>query len=211
MTPLSAINPINPVMPVIKPINPAYIMLIPILLITGLVMKKAMEYTPDYKRDDFTTWCLIITEVVSALLFFRFGLTLATVKGIAFLVLAVFASVCDIKTRRVADAVSIMVALVGLSDVSVKQIFFNLISASCVLGFLLICACVIGQFGGADIKFSAASVFLLGLSKGIAGLMLGLLLSIIGTLIRNKIKKTNKQDLPLVPYLAVAFLITYFI
>lgn len=112
MTPLSAIYPINPVMPVIKPINLAYIMLIPILLITGFVMKKAMEYTPDYKRDDFTTWCLIITEVVSALLFFRFGLTLAVIKGIAFLVLAVFASVCDIKTRRVADAVSIMVALV---------------------------------------------------------------------------------------------------
>ena len=52
MTTLSAINPINTVMPVIKPINPAYIMLIPILLITGFVMKKAMEYTPDYKRDD---------------------------------------------------------------------------------------------------------------------------------------------------------------
>ncbi len=200
-----------PVVPHFKPINPLYVMFIPILLITGLVMKKALEHTPKHKKDKLFVFCLIFAEIVTALMLIRYGLTVSAIKGIAFLVLAVFASVCDIRTREVADAVSIMILLIGLSNVAVNQIFINMISAVCVLGFLLVCACFVGHFGGADIKFSASSVFLLGLSKGTAGLMIGLFLSIIGTLIRNKITKTKDKDLPLVPYLSVAFLITYFI
>lgn len=198
--------------PVLVPLNPGYILLIPLLLIAGAVMKKAIELSPLNDKKKLSVRCPVITELLSVLLFVRFGLSVATIKGIAFLIIAVYASACDIQTRSVADYLSVMVVLVGLTGTSVKQIFFNLVSAFCMLGFLVLCAILAkGQLGGADIKFSAACTFLLGLGKGVSGLMLGLLLSVIGTLIRNSIKKSKDKDLPLVPYLSAAFLISYFV
>jgi prepilin signal peptidase PulO-like enzyme (type II secretory pathway) len=61
---------------------------------------------------------------------------------------------------------------------------------------------------GADLKLAAACAFLLGFWNGIAGLIVGLLVAVIVNLIKLK----NKKDgFPLIPYLAIGFMMAYFI
>ena len=62
--------------------------------------------------------------------------------------------------------------------------------------------------GGADIKISTACGFLLGVTRGAAGLTLGLVFSVICSLITRKRKD---EKLPLIPYLAAGFIPAYFI
>lgn len=62
------------------------------------------------------------------------------------------------------------------------------------------------KIGGADVKFIPACFFILGAGRGSLGLMLGLLYAVIGTLIRNKIRKSEDKTLPLIPYLSVGFI-----
>lgn len=84
-----------------------------------------------------------------------------------------------------------------------------LLSALLVGGIMLITTVITkSQIGGADIKFSAACAFLLGIKQGFAGLMLGLIASIIVNIIKNRKKKT--EGFPLIPYLAAGFMAAYF-
>lgn len=43
------------------------------------------------------------------------------------------------------------------------------------------------------------------------GLVAGLVFAIVGTLIRNKVKKSEDKTLPLIPYLSAGFLIGYLV
>ena len=66
--------------------------------------------------------------------------------------------------------------------------------------------------GGADIKLSTASAFLLGAVRGVGGYLVGLLASVIFTLIYNKAKgRSNKDSYPLIPFLAVGVMTAFFI
>ena len=58
--------------------------------------------------------------------------------------------------------------------------------------FLLLAVIFKNKIGGADVKFIAAAMFVCGFPEGLAGLILGLLFSVIGTLIRNR--KTKSKD-----------------
>ena len=61
--------------------------------------------------------------------------------------------------------------------------------------------------GGADIKLAAACSFLLGLSRGIIGLLIGMILAVVC----NAFKKDKKKGFPMIPYLAVGTMAAYFI
>ena len=66
--------------------------------------------------------------------------------------------------------------------------------------------------GGADLKLSTALAFLLGWQKGLAALVLGLLLAVIVMLIIQHLnKKKKKQPFALIPFLSVGALVMFVI
>lgn len=64
--------------------------------------------------------------------------------------------------------------------------------------------------GGADVKLSIACTFLLGISRGIIGLMAGLTIGVLANLIIQT-RKNKAEGFPLIPYLAAGFMAAYFI
>ena len=109
--------------------------------------------------------------------------------------------------HRLDPRVKIVCALVYLVSLFVVQSFWAF--GLCII-FL---AAVISKnkIGGADVKFIAAAMFVCGFPEGLAGLILGLLLSVVGTLIRNKKTKSKDKTMPMIPYLSVGFLTAFMI
>ena len=75
-----------------------------------------------------------------------------------------------------------------------------------------VCVFVCVSYGGADIKVSAAWVVVLGWSRGLIGLALGLLTGVLFTLIYNKIKKrSSSEGFALVPFISFGMMVAFFL
>lgn len=183
------------------------------IVITAFVSKQVIKRTPNYgKEKKINKWYTAIASAISFLLLLRFGLEMPFIKGTALLLIFLYAAVSDIQTRHLSDGISVMVLLVGLIDVSVERILVNFVSALAVFLFMFGCAVFSkNKIGGADVKFITANTFVLGFSKGVFGLAIGLILSVIGTAVRNKISKINDKTLPMIPYLSIVYLIMYLV
>ena len=69
-----------------------------------------------------------------------------------------------------------------------------------------------GGYGGADWKLFSACAFLLGWQRGLAGMVLGLLIGVIFTLAYNKIKDRNiNEGFALVPFISIGMIALFFI
>lgn len=125
-----------------------------------------------------------------------------------------YASVMDIKTREVPDSVSVMLLILGLVDVSIKEIPQMLLGMVLVFMPQLISALINPSkaLGGADIKLSSAAAFLLGAQRGLFALIVGLTLSVVTMPIIRKIRNLPKdQPFPLIPFLSIGIVAGYFI
>lgn len=218
------IQPIGP----IRPISPERLMeLNPEEVITTIVKlaciflfylavhkisKVVISKTPVYNKESKKIpiyHCISIILVSSLLIVF--GWSIELLKGIILLQILLYASVSDIQTHEVKDFVSVLIFITGFIGVTLSDIPMMLFSGLAIGGVLLICAMVSGnRLGGADVKLSAACAFLLGFSKSIAGLVIGLFVSVIVNLIIQKQKKLKNQPFPLVPYLSIGFMLMYF-
>ena len=218
------IQPIGP----IRPISPERLMeLNPEEVITTIVKlaciflfylavhkisKVVISKTPGYSKESKKIpiyHCISIILVSSLLIVF--GWSIELLKGIILLQILLYASVSDIQTHEVKDFVSVLIFITGFIGVTLSDIPMMLFSGLAIGGVLLICAMVSGnRLGGADVKLSAACAFLLGFSKSIAGLVIGLFVSVIVNLIIQKQKKIKNQPFPLVPYLSIGFMLMYF-
>lgn len=176
------------------------------------ISKFVISKTPGYDKNSKKTpiyHCISIILVSSLLI--AFGWSTEFIKGIIFMQILLYASVSDIQTHEVKDFVSVLIFITGFIGVTLSDIPMMLFSGLAIGGVLLICAMVSGnRLGGADVKLSAACVFLLGFSKSIAGLIIGLIVSVIANLIIQKQKKIKNQPFPLVPYLSIGFMLMYF-
>ena len=168
----------------------------------------ALKRTPDYKKGSkFNAVCLMITAAVVLTMYFFFGSWNEKLKGIITAVIFIYASVCDYRERKVADCVSLMLLLTGCIGIESKTLVFRFVSAAGMFFFLVLLASMKNsKFGGADVKFITAGVFLIGLMNGLSAVIISLLLAVVCTLIRNKVKNTNEQSIPLIPYLSIGFL-----
>lgn len=218
------IQPIGP----IRPISPERLMeLNPEEVITTIVKlaciflfylavhkisKVVISKTPGYNKESKKIpiyHCISIILVSSLLIVF--GWSIELLKGIILLQILLYASVSDIQTHEVKDFVSVLIFITGFIGVTLSDIPMMLFSGLAIGGVLLICAMVSGnRLGGADVKLSAACAFLLGFSKSIAGLVIGLFVSVIVNLIIQKQRKLKNQPFPLVPYLSIGFMLMYF-
>lgn len=125
-----------------------------------------------------------------------------------------YASVMDIKTREVPDSVSVMLLILGLVDISIKEIPQMLLGMVLVFLPQFISALINPSkaLGGADIKISSSAAFLLGVQRGIFALIVGLTLAVIAMPIIRRIRKLPKdQPFPLIPFLSIGMVAGYFI
>ena len=177
--------------------------------ISKVVISKTPGYNKESKKNPIYHCISII--IVSSLLI-AFGWSTEFIKGIILLQILLYASVSDIQTHEVKDFVSVLIFITGFIGVTLSDIPMMLFSGLAIGVVLLICAMVSGnRIGGADVKLSAACAFLLGFSKSIAGLVIGLFLAIICNIYFSHKNKTKGKAFPLVPYLSIGFMAMYFI
>lgn len=177
------------------------------------ISKIVIGKTPGYDKNSKRTpiyHCISIVLVSSLLIVF--GWSIELLKGIIFMQILLFASVSDIQTHRVKDFISVLILITGFIGVTLSDIPVMILSSLFIGGMLFVCAVVSGnRLGGADVKLSAACAFLLGFSKSIAGLVIGLFLAIICNIYLSRKSKTKGEAFPLVPYLSIGFMAMYFI
>ena len=186
---------------------------LPIVLAAILLSWATIRRTPEYaKGRKLNVIAVSVMAVISFGMYLVFGVSVNLLKGILLMDAFLFASVSDFRIRRVPDWVSIVVAALGLISVSGGKLLWNAVAGAVAFGFFFLAAVISkNKIGGADVKFIAAAMFVCGFPEGLAGLILGLLLSVVGTLIRNKKTKSKDKTMPMIPYLSVGFLTAFMI
>ena len=133
-------------------------------------------------------------------------------QGILYAGFLTYGSISDLRTHTVPDWVWMGVAGAGMLCMKLSSLPSMLLGAAAVLLIEVPLAAAMKDraIGGADIKISAAGAFLLGWRKGLAALILGLLLSIVIMSIVRAVRH-EKQDkrFALVPFLAAGQLAVY--
>ena len=155
---------------------------------------------------------ICLTALVVCFLLCFFGPAVYTIKGAIFFLILLLSSYLDIKTRQVDNYLSVMIAITAFIGLEVYYVPSMLVSAA-VVGLSMLMGALFTKgrtIGGADIKLSVASAFLLSSVRGFVGAIFGLLIGIIANTVFNR-KKALEQGFPLVPYLTAGFILAYFI
>ena len=183
------------------------LMLISVVLVALLVGRFAAgKYDGNKKK---TALCFIgISAFVTILLLCFFGSAATTVKGIILSLILAFSSYEDIKKRECEDYLHLMVVIAAFIGTELSSLPNMIISALFAGGLMLLTMLITkSNIGGADIKMAAACSFLLGLNRGVIGLLVGMILAVVF----NVFKKDKKKGFPMIPYLAVGTMAAYFI
>ena len=158
-------------------------------------------------------WLIALPMLASALLLWRYAFGPELLQGTVLCLALLYASAADIHTREVPDSLPIIIAVAALIGRTPAELPFMFLAAV-VVTIPQLAAAVIkpGSYGGADIKIMAAGAFLLGLSRGLTAIIVGLLLGVICTTVVRKLRRqTTKASFALVPYLSAGILLAYFI
>ena len=180
------------------------------IIVALIVARYAARHFQGDKQDVAAGYAAI-SGIYALLLFGSFGFTSQTIRGILLCMILLTASYSDLRSREVADYMSVMVLLTAFIGVSMADIPGMILGGLFVAGMMLLVTLLSGKscIGGADIKLGGACAFALGTTGGIVGLIGGLVLAIVINMCRGK--STRNQGFPLVPYLAAGFLAAYFI
>lgn len=127
------------------------------------------------------------------------------IRRLLFAAVLIYASVTDIRTRTVPVHVLLFLFVIGLIGISLSSFTWALI----VFVLLFSTAMVFPDFGGGDVKFGAMCAFVMGNSKVLSALLLGLLASIpaITFYCSVKHKPIKGTSFPLVPFISLGCLI----
>ena len=136
------------------------------------------------------------------------------IQGVLYAGFLTCGSISDIRTHTVPDWVWMGVAGTALIGMKLSSLPSMLLGAAAVLLIEVPLAVAMKDraVGGADIKISAAGAFLLGWRRGLAALIVGLLLAVLIMPVVRAIRH-EKQDtrFALVPFLAAGQLALYLI
>lgn len=156
-----------------------------------------------------TALCFVgIAAYVTLALICFFGCAAITVKGSLFALILTFSSYEDIKKRECDDYLHLMIVIAAFIGTELSSVPNMLVSAMFAGGLMLATMLMTkSSIGGADIKMAAACSFLLGLSRGVFGLLIGMILAVAF----NIFKKDKTKGFPMIPYLAVGYMAAYFI
>jgi prepilin signal peptidase PulO-like enzyme (type II secretory pathway) len=179
------------------------------ILAVWILCKKAVK-----KKEPLPLLPFCLSSAAGLILLLIFGATITTVKGMILALLLLYASLSDLKTRRVSDCASIMIFILSLVGFEAANLPSMLIGAMIVFipQFALAIIRPSRACGGADLKISTALAFLLGAGKGVFALIVGMLLAVIVMAIYNKVNaKDQKEAFPLVPFLSIGAMLAYII
>ena len=139
----------------------------------------------------------------------RFGETSKAVTGALFALILLYAAKSDIETYIVGNFISVEILILSFVAGDLATVPHRVILAAVALlpGWIVSRIHPKQVLGGADVKITAASIFLIGSLWGFAGYALGLLLGAIWSVARRK----TQESFPLVPFLAVGFLTAFLI
>ena len=127
---------------------------------------------------------------------------------ILFSLIALIASIQDIRTREVSNIVHILIILI-----SIPFLTFNKVIGS-IIGFMILFIPNLFRengIGGADIKFMFASGLILGIENTLIATIVSMIVAIIYVFIRKSILKNNIASIPLIPFLSIGCLVSYLI
>lgn len=162
------------------------------------------------KKTCAVLWFIAISVAMATTLYCFFGYAATTIQGIILTLVLLFSSYQDIKTRACDDYLHLIVVVAAFIGAELTAIPNMFLSAMFVISVMVISVHITNSdIGGADIKMAAACAFVLGLKRGVVGLIAGLLLAVTVNLIKNR--KKNKTGFPMIPYLATGFMMAYFI
>lgn len=118
----------------------------------------------------------------------------------------IWVSVYDIKNRKIENLVHIVIIFAAFS---VTEIFIGERITGLIFCFLPAgtASFTTGKIGMGDAKLAAAFGFVLGVYRGLASLIAGLLLFVIITSVYTFMKKKKIRSYPLAPYLSAGFLL----
>lgn len=151
-----------------------------------------------------------MTAVYTTALLWLFGCSAITVRGIILCLILLVSSYADIRSRECDDWLHVMIVITAFIGSDTSQLFGRFLSAAATGGLLLLPVLLCkNKIGGADIKCAMACSFLLGFTKGIGGLCIGLVIAILVNALRNKEKR--RTGFPLIPYLTAGYLAVYLI
>lgn len=182
-----------------------------VAMLVGLLLHRIMQ-GKGYKTH--LAPCLAVPGLAALAGFLRFGLSVTAVQGVFLACLLLYASCSDLTDHHMDDHIWVTVLALGLCSVGRVGIISMLIGAAMVFVPQMLVS-LIGKgntLGGADIKLSTALAFLLGWQRGLAALMAGLLAAVIVMAIVQKLnKKKRRQPFALIPFLASAAAVVFFI
>ena len=177
-------------------------------IITAVITAKYAAGRFNANRKRTTAVFVSAALTISSGMLLVFGSSMIAVKGILFAFILAFSSYEDIKTRECDDHLHLLTAVAAFIGTDICSVPNMLLSAFFVGGIMILTMIITkSKLGGADIKMAAGCAFLLGLERGILGLLAGMTLAVIV----NLIKKNRKHGFPNIPYLAAGFLAAYFI
>ena len=139
---------------------------------------------------------------------------MAVLKFLILLGILLYASIKDWREHEVPDTVWKLIVMLGLVNISLRDLPSMLLGAALVFLPQIIPAVINTEkaMGGADIKISTALAFLLGVEKGLFALISGLFLAVVITAISNKInRKDSSEPFAVVPYLWIGAVLAYMI
>ncbi|MDY5001763.1 MAG: prepilin peptidase [Eubacteriales bacterium] len=186
----------------------------PILIIFFLTLI-ASVFTARYAAERFDSpkkrtilGFTIFAMVTAGIMLCFFGAAPAAVKGIIFFLILAFSAFADIKTRECDDHLHLMILIAAFIGTDLRALPNMLLSGLFIGGIMLLTTALTGsKLGGADIKNAACAAFLLGLERGILGVMVGMLLAVI----INLVKHNRSRGFGLIPYLTAGYMAVYFI
>lgn len=137
---------------------------------------------------------------------------MVVLKFLILLGILLYASIKDLREHEVPDTVWKLIAVLGLVNISLRDLPSMLLGAALVFLPQIIPAVINTEkaMGGADIKISTACAFLLGTGRGLAAFIIGLTLFVIVVPILRKIRnEENGEPFPMVPFLSVGTIAAY--
>ncbi len=139
---------------------------------------------------------------------------MAVLKFLILLGLLLYASIKDLREHEVPNTVWKLITVLGLVNISLRDLPSMLLGAALVFLPQIILAVINTEkaMGGADIKISTACAFLLGAGRGLAAFIIGLTLFVVIVPIVRRIRKLPKNEpFPMVPFFAVGTITAYLI
>ena len=130
---------------------------------------------------------------------------MAVLKFLILLGILLYASIKDMREHEVPNTVWKLIAVLGLVNISVRDLPSMLLGAALVFLPQIIPAVINSDkaMGGADIKISTACAFLLGAGRGLAAFIIGLTLFVVIVPILRKVRhEENGEPFPMVPFLS---------